>query len=58
MNNHNQQKPRGGFPCKRNRKRVKSHKRGVAYSNFLDRFKQVGETTFILHATGGWTKYA
>ncbi len=57
MNNHNQQKPRGGFPCKRDRNRVKSIKRGVAYSNLLDRYKTIGETVYILHATRGWKKY-
>ncbi len=58
MNNHNQQKPRGGFPCRRNRKRIPSHKKGVAYSNLLDRFKRDGKKIFILHATRGWKVYA
>ncbi len=55
-NIHNQQKPRGGFPCKRDRKREPSLKKATPYSNFLDRFRLVGETLYTLHATRGWKK--
>ncbi len=54
---NNQQKPRGGFPCKRDRKRVKGFKKGVAYANLLDRFKKAGRRVYNLHATRGWKVY-
>ena len=52
------EKVRGGYPTKRVRNEdIPSH-RGVAFSNFLNRFKTVGKKIKVLHATRGWKHYA
>ena len=49
---------RKGYPTKRERDdNIPSH-RGVAFSNFTNQFKTVGDKIFVLHATRGWKHYA
>lgn len=57
----NQHKPRGGYPCKRDRKREPSLKRGVQYANWLNSYKKITKKgikkVYVLHATKGWRLY-
>ncbi len=53
-NNHNQDKPRFGYPA--NRDLQPCLKRGQPNANLLPRYAVIGGKRVQLHATKGWRK--